>query len=186
MKSFQFVIVKWLPFAIIATTMAALVYISVQQSFRMNANDPQINLAEDGAALLAQGQPPEIFGTNANTDMSRSLVPFILIYDDKGNVLTGTASLNGKIPSPPPGVFEEARRVEQHRLTWQPSPGVRIASVIVHYEGAKPGFILAGRSLREVEKRVSTIMVYVFIAWIITLATTLMLVAFEHKPKEIS
>ncbi|MCC2630632.1 MAG: hypothetical protein K0S38_441 [Candidatus Paceibacter sp.] len=184
MKSFQFVIVKWLPFAIIATTMAALVYIAAQQSFRMNANDPQINLAEDGATLLAQGQPPEIFGTNANTDMARSLVPFLLIYDDTGKVVSGTASLNGKIPTPPIGVFDEARRIGEHRLTWQPAPGVRIASVIVHYDGAKPGFILAGRSLREVEKRINIIMFYVFIAWVVALGTSLILVAFEHRPKD--
>ena len=44
-----------------------------------------------------------------------------------------------------------ARRGED-RLTWQPEPGVRSATVVVHYQGAQAGFVMAGRSLREVGK----------------------------------
>ncbi len=35
------------------------------------------------------------------------------------------------------------------------TPGVRNAVVVVRYGGEHPGFVLAGRSLREVEQRVS-------------------------------
>jgi hypothetical protein len=179
MKSFQFIFVRWLPFALLATIMAGLVYVAVQQDIRMSANDPQIELAEDGAGLLAQGQPAELFGTSAGTDMARSLLPFVLVYDQNGKPLNGTATLNGSIPVPPQGVFDYAKQKGEHRLTWQPMTGIRIAAVIVPYQGKQPGFILAGRSLREVENRESMLMVYVFAAWLGALISTYILVAFQ-------
>ncbi len=42
-------------------------------------------------------------------------------------------------------------------MTWQPERRVRIATVVVRYEGRESGFVLAGRSLREVEERVRRI-----------------------------
>lgn len=178
MKSFQLNFWRWLPFALLATLMAGLVYIAVQQDLRQTANDPQIELAEDASALLASGQPPEIFGTNAATDMSKSLAPFIIVYDASGKVLNGTASLNDKIPTPPAGVFENAKKLGQNHLTWQPEPGVRIAAIVSYYNGTSTGYVLAGKSLREVEKRENQLMLYVFVAWIIALMSTYAAVAF--------
>jgi hypothetical protein len=61
----------------------------------------------------------------------------------------------------------------QDRVTWQPEPGVRIAAVVVRYQGAQPGFVLAGRSLREVEVREDNAELIAGVAWIFTLAATL-------------
>ncbi len=47
-----------------------------------------------------------------------------------------------------------ASRVGEDRITWQPEPGIRSAVVVVHYTGATPGYVMAGRSLREVEWRI--------------------------------
>ena len=53
---------------------------------------------------------------------------------------------------------------------------MRIATVVVGYTGTKPGFVLAGRSLREVEKRESQVEMEVEVAWIITLLGSLVIV----------
>ena len=44
------IIKKWLPLAIATAGLCALVYLTEQQSLRMGANDPQIQMAEDAAA----------------------------------------------------------------------------------------------------------------------------------------
>jgi hypothetical protein len=187
MKTLQSTFWQWLPYALIATFMSGLVYVAVQQNYRQNANDPQIELAEDASAILATGQPPEIFGSNASVDMSKSLVPFIIVYDKTGKVLNGTASLKGTIPVPPMGVFENADTSGQNRLTWEPEEGIRIATVIAPYKAGTTtsGYVLAGRSLREVEKRTSTLMLYVFVAWAIALASTFIIVAMQPEQREV-
>jgi hypothetical protein len=52
------------------------------------------------------------------------------------------------------GVLDYVRKNGQDRVTWQPAPGVRMATVVVPY---KNGFVMAGRSLTEVEKRESQV-----------------------------
>jgi hypothetical protein len=48
--------------------------------------------------------------------------------------------------------------------------------VVVAYGGAQPGFVLAGRSLREVEKRESQVEQISGIVWLVTLAGSLVVV----------
>ena len=173
------ILLRWLPFALIATCLSGLVYVAVQQVFRQSANDPQIEIAEESAAVLATGQPPQMFGTNSSIDISKSLSPFVIAYNEEGKAISGTGSLNGSLPVPPIGVLIASKKNGENRLTWQPQPGVRIAAIIVHYGGDKPGYVLVGKSLREIEKRESTLMLYVFISWITALISTFIVVAFE-------
>ena len=172
MKTNSSVLWLWLPFALTGTILAGLVYVAVQQNYRQNANDPQIELAESAAAVLATGQPPQMFGSNTNTDIAISLSPFIIVYDEQGKPVSGTASLNGVLPTPPAGVLSASKSKGENRLTWEPMHGVRIATIIVHYDAQKPGYVLVGRSLREVEKRENELMVYVFVAWVAILLST--------------
>ena len=46
------------------------------------------------------------------------------------------------------------RQKGQDRVTWQPEAGVRMATVVVSFDH---GFVMAGRSLTEVEKRESQV-----------------------------
>jgi hypothetical protein len=55
---------------------------------------------------------------------------------------------------------------------------VRIAAVIVPYDG---GFVLAGRSLREVEKRELQVQGFAAAAWIAGLLASLAAVAFGES-----
>jgi hypothetical protein len=149
---------QFIMLSMVLTLACGICYVAVQQTLRQSANDPQIQMAEDAAAALAKGETPEAFGESAKKiDMARSLAPFLIIFDDNGQPIVSTVQLNGKTPAPPAGVFPYARTHGENRVTWQPRTDVRNATVIVHYAGQKPGFVLTGRSLREVEARISAI-----------------------------
>jgi hypothetical protein len=161
----------------ISTVLALTIYAIPQQVLRQGANDPQIQLAGDLAARLEQGAAPsEAVPANA-VDMARSLSPFVIVYNDQGQPLASQAQLNGQTPAPPAGVFDYVRQHGEERVSWQPVlgnvRGVRIAAVVQRVGGAHPGFVLAGRSLREVEAREQQVEQMAGLAWIAMLALIL-------------
>lgn len=162
----------WLPIAAAITALSGLVYVVAQQTYRQSANDPQIQLAEDAAAQLEAGAQPQALVASNKVDMARSLAPFLIIYDDIGSPLASSVQLNGQTPPLPLGVFTEARQSGEDRLTWQPQEGVRSATIITHFAGPHPGFVLSGRSLTEVEKRVDQLAPLVGLGWLATLVGT--------------
>jgi hypothetical protein len=99
------------------------------------------------------------------------------VYSDTGEPLASSGRLHGAFPLLPSGVFDYTRQNGEDRVSWQPESGVRIAAVVVAYGGAQPGFVLAGRSLREVEIRESQVEQITAIAWLVTLAGSLVVVA---------
>lgn len=134
----------------LTTFIAGTGYLISQQVLRMSANDPQIQLAEDAAERLTSGENAAHVVPEREVDMANSLAPFVIVYDDSGNPVASSARLDGSIPTPPRGVFDFVRTNRQERVTWQPRPGVRIASVV---NRASHGFVVAGRNMREVEIR---------------------------------
>ena len=167
----------WLPLAAVTTLLSGLIYLAVQQSLRWGANDPQIQMAEDAAAALAAGGSLESVLPASQVEISSSLAPFMVIFNARGEPLASSARLHGATPALPSGIFDYTRQKGEDRVTWQPEPGVRIAAVVVAYGGAQPGFVLAGRSLREVEIRASQLEQITGIAWLVTLAVSLIVVA---------
>lgn len=166
----------WLPFAGIATILSGLIYVAVQQDYRINANDPQIQIAEDASAQLSQGAPTQSLVPQSPVDIATSLDPYITIFDEKGNIVATSASLNGTKPSIPSGVFDYVSKHGEERFTWQPKPGVRQAVVVRHYSGTNPGFVLVGRSLREVEIRIDNLTAMTGAAYLASLLASLFLV----------
>jgi hypothetical protein len=98
--------------------------------------------------------------------MANSLSPFLIVFDNAGRPVAAGARLQGATPTPPAGVFTSARSGEV-RQTWQPATGVRAAMVVVHYPG---GFVLAARSLREVERREDNALALAIVGMIAALA----------------
>jgi hypothetical protein len=145
---------KWLPLAIATAGLCALVYLTVQQSLRMGANDPQIQMAEDAASQLNAGSSVESVLPSTKVEIANSLAPFVIVFDQSGKVLASSATLHGTVPAYPVGVLDYVRKNGQDRVTWQPEAGVRMATVVVPY---KYGFVMSGRSLTEVEKRESQV-----------------------------
>ncbi len=168
----------WLPLAAALTLMAGLVYLAVQQSYRMGANDPQIQMAEDGASSLASGQTAQSIVPAGTVDIARSLAPYLIVFDPDGKVLASNAVLRGQTPSLPAGVLDYTRQHGEDRISWQPEPGVRSAVVIVAASGGQAGFVMAGRSMREVQNRIDQFGVIAFGAWVVSMVATLGLVAF--------
>ena len=165
--------------ASISTILALALYLIPQQVLRQGLNDPQIQLAGDLAARLEQGSLPGSAVPAAQIDMARSLAPFVIVYDDQGHPLASQAVLNGAIPAPPSGVFDFVRQHGEERVSWQPilasgsQDGVRIAAVVRRANGAHPGFVLAGRNMREVEARESQVSHMAGLVWLGMLALIL-------------
>jgi hypothetical protein len=153
----------FLPAAVVLTVACGLVFIGLQQSLRMAANDPQQQLAEDLARKLDAGAAPGTVVGAPDVDLAVSLAPFVAVYDPAGTVLAADGMLDGGPPRPPIGVLDAARSSGMDTVTWQPRAGVRIAAVVVPWHG---GTVLAGRSLRVVEDRVGQLRGLAAIAWL--------------------
>ncbi len=171
------ILFRWLPVAGVATALCGLVYLAVQQVWRQLANDPQIQMARDAETSLERGQPLRSVVPEGQIDMAWSLAPFVTVFDDAGAVLASSGRLRGQPRGVPKGVLDHVRDQGEGRVTWQPEPSVRIATVIVRHSGTPAGFVLVGRSLRETEQRTGQFQALVGMAWIAILAGLLVLVA---------
>ena len=152
---------------ILVTIFAAVVYGAIQHVFRMSANDPQIQLAQDTAQLISRGKDIK-FGDD-KVDIAKSLAPYIVVFDSSLKPTLSSGVLDGKMPVLPQGVFDYAGKNGENRFTWQPKSGVRSAVVLVSFSGKKQGFVMAGRSLREVEKREDDLLIEVGTGWVAAL-----------------
>jgi hypothetical protein len=148
---------------VVTTFIAGTGYVISQQVLRMSANDPQIQMAEDGATRMSSGAPPETILPGQVVEMSASVAPFVMVYDNQGNLIASSGRLDGAVPKPPHGVFDFVGKKGEERVTWQPRPGVRIASVITQSD---KGFVLAGRNMREVEQRERVVFNLAAIGWV--------------------
>jgi hypothetical protein len=161
----------------LATGLALALNTIPQQVLRLGANDPQIAMAGDLVARLEQGAAPAEAVPTGSLDMARSLSPFVIVYDDQGHPLASQAALAGQTPAPPAGVFDYVRQHGEERLSWQPvlgsAHGVRIAAVIQRVGGPHPGFVLAGRNMREVESREALVGQLAGMTWIGMMAVIL-------------
>jgi hypothetical protein len=177
MQKFKNIIKYWLVVALVATAFCSLIYAAVQQTLRQGANDPQIQMAEDIASALENGESVASVMPTNQVDLSSSLGTFVILFDDRGNQTASSGRLHGQSPQLPGGVLEYVRKHSEDRLTWQPEPGVRIATIVREYKGANPGFVLSGRSMREVERRIDQITLFCGITWIATLGLALIIIA---------
>ena len=182
------IIKSWLPLAVAITFISVMIYIVAQQVYRHSANDPQIQMAEDAANALSNGQPPADLQGGEKVDMTRSLAPYLIIFDETGKPLESGVELDGQTPIPPAGVFDFTKLNKQDRITWQPRSGIRHAAIVVYFSGKQSGFVLAGRSMREAEKRIGLLGMGVLSGWIVTIFCTFMVVLvldiISRKPVE--
>jgi hypothetical protein len=168
----------WLPIAVVATGLAGLVYVVAQQDLRMGANDLPTQMAEDAAAALGRGGSPEAVVGSDTVDIDASLSPFVSVFDAEGALLASSARLDGKTPTPPIGVLAAAGAAGINKVTWQPRPGVRVASVAVAVPGGSGDIVFAGRSLRETEAHVDQLGRLVGLGWLATMIATGIATAF--------
>lgn len=148
-------------------------------------------MSEDLANSLKNGAQVPTFASSK--DISKTLSPFVMVFNDKRELATSEAVLDGKPPIVPSGVFDFVKTgldkpsilrpksffykfsqtQGENRFTWEPKEGVRIATVLTYYKSEKnSGYVLAGRSLREVEIREERLEHHVALAWIFTMAVS--------------
>jgi hypothetical protein len=152
--------------AIITTVILLAVYISVQQSYRSAANNPQIQMAKDISIALANGKSINKFIPADTIDIAQSLSPFTEIFDHNGKPVQSTGYLNESFPQPPAGVFEFTKANNEDILTWQPQPAARMAMVFEKVNAGNIGFIAVGRSLKETEVRESNLVKTLGLTWV--------------------
>ncbi len=169
------IIRRFIPLAFLATALCGLVYLAVQQAERQGANDPQIQMAEDAAAQLATGTSTIGIIPATPVDINTSLAPYIVIYDASGNPIAGNGILDGTLPNLPAGVFNYAANAGEDRFTWQPRSDIRQAVVVVPAGDSSGGFVMAGRSLREVEIREDHTQAETAAAWLFSIGGLLIL-----------
>jgi hypothetical protein len=167
----------WLLVAAAGTVILFIVYAAVQQDYRQSANFPPMQIAEDAAQSLEQEYVPAAVVPRTVIDVSKSLSPFVMVFDEQGKVLESSMKMSSELPVPPTGVFDYVRARGEDILTWQPMPGVRLASVMVHLSGSHQGFVLSGHSLRAVEDQIQRLGLIVLTGWAMMMAGTLILAA---------
>ncbi len=168
---------SWLPLAAAITLISGLIYVAVQQDIRIGANDPQAEMAKEAVLALENKQMPQNVVPVREVEMSQSLSPYLIVYDAAGKVAAANVSLHGQTPVIPDGVLEYARAHGEDRISWQPEAGVRSAVVVMSVAEGKGGFVLAGRSMREIEAHIAGIEMQVGVGWLATLALTFLLAA---------
>lgn len=158
-------ILNYMAAFVVVTVVVALIYATVQQSYRTAANDPQIQMAEDLSAELGAGKSVANIYPEDTIDITHSLSPVVIFYDNSGKPIRSTGYLDGKMCQLPSGVFDHARKMGMHKVTWQPRYDVRMAVVLMHINSSPVEFVAAARSLREVEVREANLTKMVFIGW---------------------
>lgn len=172
----------WVLMVVASAVIVGFAYVAVQQNYRENANDPQVQYAQDISAALEQGASPEQLGGNSPVDPRKSLGLFLMVMDENKKVLASSMQLDGN-PVPANGNFDAAKK-GQERFTWKPQKDTRIAAVMQHYKGQKPGFILVGRSLKEVEKREQQLMLMAVASFLALLALSTVAVRIGAAPRK--
>jgi hypothetical protein len=177
----------WLPFALFSVAIPTLIYTVVQQNYRTSADDPQIQMVEDASQQLSNGATPLSIVPTKMVDVSQSLSPFMMVFDNTGKVLASSGTLNGHPPVLPDGVLQDVLHDNQQiatwgihhpgelRFTWQPQPSVRLATVISHLPGSH-GYVLAARNMREIEAREANLTFMIGGAMVVLLGASLVLI----------
>ena len=176
-------LLNWLPFAFTIILSIGTAYGLAHQTQRQAANDPQIQIAEEIVEYLSRGNPVESLGLTPSTvDLEKSLAFFITVVDSQYNQVASTAFLGTDSPAIPSGVFAEAKLRKQNRVTWEPAKNVRHATVAQYYEsGENSGYIVVGKSLREVEKRANSLLIISAVGAAVGLSTSFISVLFWKK-----
>ena len=151
----------------IVTVLCGLIYVTVQQSHRTVANDPQLQIALDLKNAIETNRSTVKWMPGDTIEISKSLSVFKTFYDKNGAPVQSTGFLDGQLPKIPKTVLDFTERNQENVVTWQPPGGIRLAMVIESAKSPSIGFVAVGRSLKEVEKRESTLVTMVVVAWLV-------------------
>lgn len=169
----------WVYSAIAVTGIMGTAYVLVQQDYRTGLDTPQVQIAEDGALLLAHGGvPADVVPHSTPFDAEASLSSWVAIFDQNGTPLESSATIGSSALQLPKGLFDistwsKAKMYYQNgmretRITWQPNATTRQAVVLVQTTDGR--FVASGRNMRDVEQYIEHEGEIVFAGWLVTLA----------------
>jgi len=171
---------NYLAAAGLATVIVLVIYTGIQQVYRTGLDDPQIEMTRNICLEIEQGKSWENIIRKDTIDITKSLSPFIVLYDAAGKPIYSNAVLDGHMPAVPPGLFDIVKNKGEHRVTWQPRNAVRMAMVIKKINTSPLQFVAAGRSMTEVEERTDSLRTMVFFAWVICIGIILLTATLNH------
>jgi hypothetical protein len=158
----------WVVISVAITGCFAFTFAAMQQNYRQSLNDPQIQMAEDAVAAITSGKEIDQVVPIGTVDISSSLAPWMAVYNATGVPLLSSGELNGAPPQLPPGVFATSTWTglfighhlntappDEDHFTWQPSPAVRQAVVLIYFNSPNGiGYVAAGRNMWEGEDHI--------------------------------
>jgi hypothetical protein len=145
------------------TFTSTLVYLVTQQSLRLGANEPPLQVATETLLKLQSGLSAKDAISAEKVDISKSLNAFVMVYDSNKSLIATSGIINNSIPLYPKGVLDNVTQKNEARVTWQPKVGLRFATVAIKYND---GYIVAARSLSETEQLIGKLGGLVFLAWL--------------------
>jgi hypothetical protein len=171
----------WLALVGVATLVLGASYAMVQQSTRLAADDLPLTTAQVAKQELQGGSNASDVVPTLKTNLKNDTSVFMIITDNTKHVIASSAVLSGQTPLPPNGVFSFTSTHGTDHFTWQPQPGVRLATRVEKY-GSSPddGFIITGQSLKPYENRIDTYTSLAVAAWLAVLAWSYLLLLLPH------
>jgi hypothetical protein len=152
----------WILLSGLATVVAFVAFIVIQQQLRGAANHPQVEMAREAAGKLNAGANPHSVVNGAPVDIASSPDTYLIVVDSNGALLASSAQLEGGAVSPPSGVFAYVRDHGEDMISWQPAAGVRSAIVVDSFHG---GYVVAGRSLTGTEQAENALGLWAISVW---------------------
>lgn len=174
----------WLITSFVIFVAVAASYVGAQQVLRQSANDPQAIIISNIKSKVFQGEDPRKLVPMEKIDISNDLSTFVQIYDSNFNLVSGNAyiGVQNNIPKVPEGVLKKAMIVDsdgRSNVTWEPESGIRIATV--GEWSTDKWFIVSGRNIWEVEKRIETLTLQYAIGFVGAVVLDLIVVALLER-----
>lgn len=166
----QLPILTYLAALAVTTIIMALIYVAVQQNYRMNANDPQVQLARDLADRLEHNRPTTSLEPADTVELSKSMAIFTAYYNANQQPVASTGYIEGAVPKLPVGVLDYAKNHNENWITWQPRKDIRLATVVKYITSSALAYVVVGRSLKEVEQREADLVKMIMICWMLCFA----------------
>lgn len=136
-------LITWLPFAVGITLIAGAAYFFAPHYAGATSSGPLSRLAVRVASELDGGkQVVDVLSSTVPQDITSATDPYVVVLDQKGNVIASSAKFQGKPLVIPPGMFTFVSDQGWDGAEWQPAPGVRQDLSIRKYQS---GYVVVGR-----------------------------------------
>lgn len=166
------VVVYWLIFMFFVTFTCSLMYLVAQQSMRLSANEAPEQLAVATKLKLQSGKNPDSMIPADKVNISKSLDSFFMLFDHNKKIMASSGVMGDSNPSFPQSVLNNVSQSHEDRITWQPEPGLRFATVALKFSN---GYIVAAHSLQETENVIGEITTLMFSLWLACLVVSVTL-----------